>query len=645
MLRCRCVLPKDAEKEALQHGVIALDYDKFTRFDLACIPVALLDIARKKNDSVTIVLHASGQCTKKDVAHEKLEVKASSISTRGISHAAGYTLFSGMTLSEPCYVVNKHTLGVETLTRCDIRIPQVNENSRSERVVVSRLPYAYPASCVDRWFREKPASLAEAEESLRVYCSALCSMAYADGIASRGDSGWAECDASKKLSLEVLDKMTERSEFLGWLLFRCAVVNSIENKQMRAAMVRADKYATDVRTKAYLDKSTWKDIDVVIRRISDGSSTPLAVTAVGASHFESVCIEYNMEDGGYNTCLGGLMYDYIKYRDNEKYDGAIYCCEFEDCVGVLQPDKYVLHAGKAFVSPKEAWSIMRNSRCVKTASRVICMEDAIYLNLPFAYAVNGVKSEIADACKKWILSIGTLIDEKSCDIITDTACSVGPGALLNGPLCSLALSDKLSSKGHLLFNERRQMLAMLVDSGVNPTSAVDYIFGKMNTEARKRCCITQLRSHLSLGILVRDERAIESATTRTFENPHHVVYSPASHTCSKLVYSGRLDNDSQSVHGCPYTFMDVKTKSRLLSRQGLSAIDIEDIDRCNTRTRYKSACAAHYAKLVAARGPNCKSLDPGKLVLQCYQSFIKALFREEKDDKNVLQQQKQDKVV
>jgi hypothetical protein len=413
---------------------------------------------------------------------------------------------------------------------------------------------------------------------------------------------------------------------------------------MKAVMLRADKYAIDIRTKVYLDKATWNDIDEIVRRVSDDSPSPLTVTAMGASHFESECIHHNMGDGEHNACLGELMYEYIKYKDNEKYDGAIYCCEFEDCVGVLPPDKYVLHAGKAIVSPKEAWTIMRNSRNVKAVSRSIHMEEAFYLNLPFAYALNHVKPEISDACNTWISSIGSLIDGKSCDILIDTACSVGPGALMNGPLCSLSLVDKLSSTGHLFFHERRQILAMLIDSGVNPTHAVDYVFSKMNAEARRKCSLTQLKSTLSFGMLVKNEKLTEAPSTRTFENPHHVVYSPVSRTCGYWASSGRLDNDIGSVSGCPYMFMEDKNMSRLLSIQGLTAPDIEDVFKCKSRSRYKSACSAHYAKLVAMRGPDCKSLDPGKLVLRCYQSFVKALFHEGQEDKNKAQQ-KPDKAV
>jgi hypothetical protein len=176
---------------------------------------------------------------------------------------------------------------------------------------------------------------------------------------------------------------------------------------------------------------------------------------------------------------------------------------------------------------------------------------------------------------------------------------------------------------HLKFNERKQLLAMLVDSGMDPLDAVDFIISSMSDTALKKCNKETLKSHFSC----LKEKHPESRTHKYYKGFSFPIRDPVSYACNTHILNGRVDVDKDSSHGCPYAFMDDGNIRNMLKTQNLEPVDIEDIVTRKAQCKNpKSACYTHYKKLAKLNMAAKYPIENLKLVY--FSDFVKALFND-----------------
>lgn len=448
-------------------------------------------------------------------------LRAQAITDMGLLHDEGSKPFAGcpQALNEASYVISLASVAKHSST-LECAIPAV------KRKRVAAAPKA-EMPLIKVWLRRNAKdgggipvpSLAYAEEVLRLYCSALCAFLQESG---------------RERAVVAMESLTEDQEMHGLLLFH--------------ALLEPTLTATTRRQLAAAEASIRNDR--VRSRAKDAGDAALSafVDRYGPMTLQTA---EKLPD------------------ETQKRPYRVYCCPFEMALDLLATRTCIdMMHGVVYMRAKEAWKIT-----CKEASKI----PASFR--PTSFFLSSASPDIKD----WLLSAQGYAEKAGRDEIKRLT-GVDPAnrewAVQTGPLCSLRLDKTLREYRHLIHEERKQILALLVDSGYSEDEAVQYVWDMMSPDARRKC-----------------GKELEGIVKSYFKDKQKgLAKRPVSRVCG--YYS--------SVGGCPWTRCGQKELRDLLCQQKLPSNDVEDLVTRWTaaRERYSGAyaCEMHFEKLAAARG-------------------------------------------
>ena len=285
----------------------------------------------------------------------------------------------------------------------------------------------------------------------------------------------------------------------------------------------------------------------------------------------------------------------------EKGDPCVYCCDFVHCSVAIGSHACVLHKGVAYMELEVALSILI-SKCEKL-KRVWKAKTPTLIST-VASNIGRDSAPIVRSLTEWGKSLATFVASSLGEFVPlESGCTGGITSIVNGPACCLALLHNLRSSGHLFFHERKQFLGMLLDSGMTPKDAVEYMEKHMNGKSKKDCDYKYLESLLTFFVPKAENEKEEGEDFRSFrakKSYNNSLYpelvSPASISCSTYIMHGRQDAHEAAASCCPYVSMGKEKIASLLRSQKLPQGDIEDI--VGKIGKYpKAVCAVHFNKL------------------------------------------------
>jgi DNA primase large subunit len=611
MKRCKAVESASSSEEVDVR--IKLDRVNDQDADIVCLPEQLLpENEEDEEGELLLELHEQGMCMAPDM-HSTYAIKVRAIKTLGIWTAAGKSPFPNLPnarLEEPCHVFSlRDVLDYGESMNVSIpfstpKRPRIAASTVSlflpepdEDTIIRDVDLPAPSSSRDTiplyelWYNRLCArtnadfplpTLIEAEEALRLYCNAIC---------------LSMLSKQHTEALELLNtEMTDEQELLGYCLLWKAIAPGLEP-------IYAERFAS-------------ADIALRIRRIElemtkDHATLDAELDTIfkGAPRVGALLeLETEIQMAPLNRKGCGVL----KYR-----------CAFENALRSVGKRMAVLSLGDAYMDAREATRVacelcMKPFVSYRNDNDTIC--DNV-LRMALSKSSHGLHTLLNDDVTDWL--------RFSRDCVRKFLNNGGmmPGmvdpshkseALTQGPLCAFMLVTRLHETGHLEHEDRKMLLAILLDCGHTTDEAVDYVLQRMTADAKKKCRKTDLSA--LINSYCREKKT---------SNPEILppVKVPATRWCS--VYN----SGSGIPVMCPWTLYKTDEKPLRHMLSGQKVEDIEDI--LAARTKYPQfpsfACKIHYSKLwdrIIKQGGNKTEhlLHPSKFRVVTPHAFVTGLF-------------------